>query len=142
MKELIGKTVIKIEGNKNSEEMFFYLEDGSVYKMYHSQDCCESVHIEDIIGDLDDLIGSPILKSTEECSDKKLDLTDEEKVIQVTNKLDLKEEDNSYEPESFTWTFYRIATIKGTVTIRWYGTSNGYYSESASFVKYEIGQDY
>jgi len=81
------------------------------------------VQIEDICGDLDDLINSEILLAEEiSCG------TDsEDKEIDRTRK-------NKYD-ESFTWTFYKLSTIHGSVTIRWYGTSNGYYSESENFTK-------
>ncbi len=111
--QLMGEILIKIV--KTDDTITFTTSNGDVYRMYHSQDCCESVNIDDIVGDLDDLLNSPILKA-----------------LEVTNSDNPKEE---YEAESYTWTFYHFATLKGFVTIRWYGESNGYYSESVDFVK-------
>ena len=112
--DLVGKTLLNVE-NIGNEELIFTLDTGEKYKLYHGQDCCESVSIEDITGELSELIGTPILLAEEVTSDKN--------PIGVTKEFQ----------ESFTWTFYKLATMRGYVTIRWYGESNGYYSESVDF---------
>lgn len=117
--EMIGQVMVKIDQNRNDDhdEILFYFSNGAIYRQYHDQDCCEYVSIEDIDGDLNDLIGFPLLQAEESTSD----------ATSATNA------------ESATWTFYKFATIKGYVTIRWYGSSNGYYSECADIVKLEDG---
>lgn len=115
---LIGKTITKIDNH--GESLSFTCSDNTSYKMHHEQNCCESVYLEDICGDLADLMDSPVVNAEESISDE--------------NPPDYKPEYQEYQ-ESFTWTFYRISTIHGTVTLRWYGESNGYYSESVSFVQ-------
>lgn len=117
--ELLGKTLTNVEGKVGGDEIIFTVDDGTTYRMFHEQECCESVDVEDICGDLADLIGSPIVQAEESESGER--------------------PSNVPEPEwhedSETWTFYRLATAKGSVVIRWYGVSNGYYSESVEFVK-------
>ena len=118
--DLVGKTLTKIEGcEKGSNEIKFYASDGTVWRMYHDQDCCESVMVEDVCGDVTDLIGSPILRASEDSN------SDTPPGVSVPELCD----------DSFTWTFYNIGTFKGHVTIRWFGTSNGYYSEDVSLYR-------
>lgn len=119
--DLIGKTITKIEVTADKENVNIECSDGEKYRMYHSQDCCETVSVDDVVGDLEDLVGSPITQA-EEVSHRG---GDENLPEECKQKSD-------YE-ESFTWTFYKLATIKGSVTIKWYGSSNGYYSESVDF---------
>ena len=101
---------IKIKG---TESILFIDEDDIEYEMFHDYDCCENVYIEDICGDINNLIGSKIIMAEEIIN----------RDLSPLNKYD----------ESYTWTFYKFATVKGYVTIRWYGESNGYYSEEVDF---------
>jgi hypothetical protein len=126
--DLLGKTLVSIQNNDN-DELIFTTTDGEKFKMYHEQDCCECVSIDDICGDLNDLIGSPILIAEENTSrEKSLEqMADYDKVME--------EQGYCYDDESFTWTFYKLATMKGYVDIKWFGSSNGYYSEHVDFLK-------
>ena len=120
--ELKGKTLTAIYGlEEDSEFVAFYASDGSVYKMKHTKDCCESVAIDDVCGDVEDLIGSEIVVAEVNSNSK-------EDGAEPRDKGD----------DSYTWTFYKLATKKGYVDIRWYGESNGYYSEEVEFYKLDI----
>jgi len=110
---LKGKTLVEIVGEEKSDELLFKCSDGTSFKMYHSQDCCETVRLEEVVGDLSDLLNSPITEAEE------------------VNNPDHNPDQDYY--ESHTWTFYKLSTMKGSVTLRWLGESNGYYSESVSF---------
>ena len=127
--ELTGRTMRRVE-QVGSDEIVFEEMDGTIYKLCHEQDCCESVEIEDIVGDLDDLVGSPIL-----LADEVSNHWDAPDTAKVMHALIGSDEPKSPYDESWTWTYYKLATIKGHVDIRWYGTSNGYYSESVSFIR-------
>lgn len=114
---ILGKTFTEIIGlQQDSYEVIFKVSGREYFKMHHYQDCCESVSVEDVVGNIDSLLNTPILGY-------------EEKSFNDENAL-----------ESATFTFYTIRTIKGYVDIRWYGESNGYYSEEVDF-EYNIEED-
>ncbi len=110
----VGKTFNRVEKYQGDEGLIFEDSDGDVFIMCHHQDCCEGVSLEDITGDLADLIGTPILIAEERTSGEN-----------PMSKYD----------EYFQWTFYTFRTIRGSVDLRWYGQSNGYYSVDAPIYK-------
>lgn len=116
IKELIGKTMREVVQD-SPDRLKFVTTAGDAYLFHHAQGCCESVNIDDICGDLADLVGSPLIQAEENSSNE--------------NPPGIAKDGQ----ESFTWTFYRFATAKGQVVVRWYGESNGYYSESVDFDK-------
>lgn len=125
IEDMVGKTFFTVEVRRTEvddasfDQLRFTEENGDTFVFYHSQDCCETVYIEEIIGDLRDLAREPLLQA-------------EKSISSSRNKNSEPPLDDDY---SYTWTFYKFATIKGSVTVRWYGTSNGYYSESVNLCK-------
>ena len=112
---LNGKTITALDGaEEGSEATVFTCDDGSSYRMYHKQECCEDVRLEEIAGDPKAIVGQEVLAAFES-----------------TNR----EEEARPSPwsESWTWTFYTVRTMTHTVVFRWLGESSGYYSESVEF---------
>ena len=119
--ELLGRSLCRVTAD--DAELTLYLSDTNYVRFYHSQSCCESVYIEDICGDLKDLVGAPLVEAEE-----------------VSDELYEAEHTPEYS-ESYTWTFYKFRTRKGSVTVRWFGSSNGYYSESVDVEVVDTSRD-
>jgi hypothetical protein len=109
--DLLGETIaaVNVVGDDRVE---FKLADGRTAILYHSQDCCESVVLAEVVGDWADVIGAPLLIAE----------------VVANSEIDPPEY-----PDSWTWSFYKLATVKGHLTMRWLGESNGYYSEEVAF---------
>ncbi len=102
---LQGRVILAIEGaTEHSEEVRIVTALGT-YVLRHEQDCCEHVSVADVTGDPAELVGALVV------------------VAEVSI------DGGDCAGGSQTWTFYRIQTPQGDLDIRWFGESNGYYSE-------------
>lgn len=109
-KAVKGQVIESVKGlEKQSEELVINFKSGDSIEMYHQQDCCESVWLEDF-EEPKNLIGSTIIELV----------------------VDENQEDSVWGTR--TWTFYKLMTTKGELFLRWCGESNGYYSEDVSIV--------
>ena len=103
-KGLVFTSVVGLE--QQSEEVTFTSSCGRKFKMYHEQECCESVYVSDVCGDMSDLVGAEVVSA-------------EERAIESATDWG-----------TMTATFYDVQTTSGIVNIRWKGESSGYYSGS------------
>lgn len=108
IRDLVGEVIKEvIGGEKGSDECRIVTESGKLFKIYHDQDCCETVDIEDC--EMDDVIGGYV------------------------HFADFVNDKEPYKgSDSYTWSFLKIETSKGSIRQRWLGESNGYYSEEVS----------
>lgn len=112
--DMLGKTISAAQGWDAGADLWIYCPsfettDGVSYEFTHYQECCENVVLVDVVGDVEDLVGAPLLIA-------------EERSGGSTDGFDPPQGDTTQ-----LWTFYELATIKGSVTLRFCGSSNGYY---------------
>ena len=112
--DLLNKYITEIFQVRD-ESIVIVTNDGYVYILLHYQDCCESVYIEDVCGDLKNSTG--LIVRAEENKNRP---------------------ENPTKDDSETWTYYKLDTVKDNVTIRFCGSSNGYYSENVTTVRVSV----
>ncbi len=118
--ELVGKSFTSVRRDEDDRDGIIFENDTETYRLYHEQDCCESVGVEEIHGDLKDLEGAVIRVATED------------KNYEPEGHIPAQDD---YDDVAEQWCFYTFRTIKGTVTVRFYGTSNGYYATDANLYR-------
>ena len=103
-----GAKILSIHGLKEDSDLVTIVTDKLSLQFFHWQDCCESVYVAQVDGDIEDVVGKTIHVF-------------EERAVVSESEWDL-----------LCATFYTIRTDGGDLTWRWDGRSNGYYSVSVS----------
>lgn len=114
IKELVGEVLTHVDVC-GDDVIMLTTAAGRQIRIYHDQDCCESVSIESTDGDWVNLYGKVLTEVSEETEDAS----------------------NEGHDDSATRTTLKFVVDGATVINRWLGSSNGYYSESISFA--EVG---
>jgi len=88
----------------------WFVTSGGVFQMEHHHSCCETVTLTEIVGDLHDIIGEPVMLA---------------ELVYISTYPD-------------DWAFYKIQTHHGDVTLRWTGDADSRYSTDVGFFRYKL----
>ena len=97
-----------------------FITENKAFLMMHQDDCCEEVFLEDIVGYPEFMCPSDILYA------------------EMRTNSDEEPHENVDPDGSYLWTYYSVDTTKGGLSIRWFGSSNGYYSERVDLLCYDL----
>ena len=123
--DLKGKTIDRVVV-KGEEQV--YIKVGDTWFLMQDNDDYSTVWLAEVVGDWDDVIGLPLVEA---------ELVKQQTSDVVTNIPDgITERERSSSTESATWSFYKLRTSRGSVTMRWCGASNGYYSETVKYSRW------
>lgn len=106
LKEMVGEVPVHIHVERDTggeDYVKFSMASGRIFTVEHWRDCCEHVELEDLTGDIEAMVGHPIVVAEERVNDE-------------------------YDDNTEVWTFYTFRSHGGTVDLRWHGTGSGYYS--------------
>lgn len=104
----------KVIKDEADEWVALVLDTGETYVAFHEQDCCEHVWVTDY-GDIESAVGEYLMQLESVSNEGGEELPDDQ--------------------GSHTWTFVNVRTDKDTYQLRFYGTSNGCYSEDAQWYR-------
>jgi len=104
--DLVGKTIVRGDMRKGADKVWFETADGMLFTMFMYEDPMteQAVWLEDVVGDMDIILNTEILKA---------------EVVTRESQGD-PASDWRYQD----WTYYKLATIKGYVDMRWCGVSS------------------
>lgn len=114
---LVGKTITSLYWDQYKSELTMIDSDGIHHSLGGISGDGGCVYVEDVNGNLDDLLNSPILMAEEK-----------------TAPADGSSIWSNYQDRHF---FYEIATIKGAVHMRFFGEAGAYYAAEAWFHSYK-----
>ncbi len=139
---MVGLTPTKVERSSDifndyfypNEKILFHFDDDVTLVLTHEQNCCEDVTLEDVVGDLNDLVGHPLLVSELRTTYEAEEARGLDEILELVKLDDVECIKRTFaSAEAYEWAFYEFRNIKASVTLRYVGESTGYYSTDVGF---------
>lgn len=111
---LVGQAFDEVVLCEDTDDPLFIRGGKAIYTMLHEQKCCESVYLNEVIGDLAVLSGEPIVSCEQSWSCHELiDATD----------------------DWLDWCFYKVNTAAGSVVFWWIASGDGCMTDNSVEIK-------